>query len=179
MRTSLAFVVAAVLGACAGGSNDPAPTPDANNNTPVCGDGTCAAAEVGVCAQDCGSSAAQCGNLQCENGESAQSCPSDCSGGGPVCGDSQCDMAGGENSTNCPGDCGGTSGGQCPADPTECLFCLFDPSFCPPGLDEATCTECALGGGGGGLSLCEGGAPDGTCNAAAGEDNTTCPQDCP
>ncbi len=178
MRTStLACVFAAVLCACAGGGDDPAPTPDAqtNPNTPVCGDGTCAAAEVGVCSQDCGSTAATCGNSQCEAGE-ATACPGDC--GGPVCGDAQCDMAGGENSTNCPGDCGGQQGGTCPADPNECLFCLFDPSLCPPGMDEASCTECIGGGGGGGFSFCENMAPDGTCNAAAGEDVDTCPEDC-
>lgn len=86
-------------------------------------------------------------------------------------------MAGGENSTNCPGDCGGSQGGNCPADPTECFLCILEPTFCPAGLDEATCTAC-IGGGGGGFSFCENMAPDGNCNAAAGEDADTCPEDC-
>lgn len=176
MRT-LAFVFSVVLGACAGGGgDDPAPTPDAAPAVPVCGDGTCAGAEVGACPQDCGGSVAQCGNLTCDAGETSTSCPNDCPAA--TCGDTVCDMANGENSTNCPGDCdGGQQGGTCPTDQTACILCLFDASLCPPGLDQNTCTECALGGGGG-LGACEGGAPDGVCNAGAGEDSTTCPFDC-
>jgi len=150
MRTStLAFVFAAVLGACAGGGDDPAPAPDAqsNPNVPVCGDGTCAAAEVNACAQDCGSTATPvCGNQMCETGESTANCPNDCSAGVPVCGDATCDMAGGENSTNCPGDCGGQQGGTCPADPTACFTCAFEGTGCPAGHDMTTCFECILGG---------------------------------
>jgi len=145
MRTSLAFVVAVVLGACAGGGDDPTPDANTNLNTPVCGDGTCAGAEVGVCPQDCGQVTAICGNNTCENGETTANCASDCPTTGPVCGDTVCDMANGENSTNCPGDCTGGGGGTCPADLTECLFCLFDPNMCPAGLDQAACTECIAG----------------------------------
>lgn len=149
MRTSFTAFVFAALSACAGGGDDP-PTPDAqsNPNVPVCGDGTCAAQEVGACAQDCGNSATPiCGNQMCENGETLQNCPNDCSAGVPVCGDSTCDMAGGENSTNCPGDCGGNQGGNCPADPLECFGCLIEPSLCPAGLDQAACEACIAGGG--------------------------------
>jgi hypothetical protein len=148
MRTSiLAFVFAAVMAACAGGGTDPGdPTPDApSNNTPVCGDGTCAGPEVGVCPQDCGNATAVCGNGTCEAGE-AGVCNQDCPPAGPVCGDNVCDMNGGENSTNCPGDCGGNQGGTCPADPFACFTCAIDGTGCPAGHDMTSCTECLFGG---------------------------------
>lgn len=150
MRTSiLAFVFAAVMAACAGGGSDGDPTPDApsSNNAPVCGDGTCAAQEVGVCPQDCGNTAqAVCGNQMCEQGESPSNCPNDCAASGPICGDNVCDMNGGENATNCPGDCGGGGGGTCPSDITACFACILDATACPAGLDPTTCTECIFGG---------------------------------
>ncbi|MBA2539440.1 MAG: hypothetical protein H0V17_07390 [Deltaproteobacteria bacterium] len=138
---------AAVLSACAGGGDDP-PTPDAgtNPNTPVCGDGTCAAAEVNVCSQDCGSTATPvCGNGTCENGENTGNCASDCNTGVPVCGDATCDMAGGENSTNCPGDCGGSTGSlDCEAQETllGCFGCILDPTTCAAPFTEADCNAC-------------------------------------
>lgn len=143
----------------------------------VCGDGVCAAAEVGTCTNDCGNG----GN----------------NNNGAVCGNGMCETTLGENGATCLQDCGnmGTGSGSgsgsgngsttCPADPTECLFCLIDASLCMNGLTATTCQACVggLGGGGGGSGfgdlLCEGGAPDGTCNANAGEDNMTCPSDCP
>jgi hypothetical protein len=148
MRTSFTAFVFAALSACAGGGDDP-PTPDAQSNpgVPVCGDGTCAAAEVGACAQDCGSSATPvCGNQMCENGETVGNCPNDCSTGVPVCGDMTCDMAGGENSTNCPGDCGGNQGGTLNCEDPETLlgcFCVvIDPSTCAPPFTEQACNVC-------------------------------------
>jgi hypothetical protein len=147
MRTSILAFVFAGLAACAGGgSDDPGdPTPDApSSSTPVCGDGTCAAQEVGVCPQDCGSTAqAVCGNQMCEQGESATNCPNDCAAQA-MCGNGTCET--GENATNCPGDCGGGMPGTCPADPFECFTCFIDGTGCPPGMDQASCTECVLGG---------------------------------
>jgi hypothetical protein len=139
----------------------------------VCGDGLCAAAEVGYCMMDCGTGG---------NNNAA------------TCGDGLCETTKGETATSCASDCGGTGSGTgsgsgsstaCPSDPTECFLCMLDPSLCLGGLDQNACLTClGLGGGGGGGGgfgdlLCEGGAADGNCNAAAGEDNSTCPSDCP
>jgi hypothetical protein len=185
MRTStLAFVCAVFLSACAwgessGGGDDDDPPPD-DPPAAVCGDGTCASTEVGVCTQDCGgTSNPVCGNGSCEGPtETNATCAQDCPPSGPVCGDNVCDMAGGENSSNCPGDCTGGGSIDCNDQMVliACVACLLDPTGCSAlGVTEADCLTCA---GGGGISLCEGGAPDGTCNAGAGEDVTTCPDDC-
>jgi hypothetical protein len=54
----------------------------------------------------------ECGNGQCESGESPSSCPADCkTTGNPVCGDGQCN--GTETKATCPGDCGTTTSGKC------------------------------------------------------------------
>jgi len=152
MRTlKLAFVFALVLGACAGGGgngDDTGPSPDASV-TPVCGDGTCAAAEVGVCAQDCGTSSGPvCGNQMCEAGESNANCPNDCMAAGPICGDGTCDMVGGENATNCPGDCGGGGGGTLDCNDQNvllgCITCLLDPTTCVPPATPEACTACLM-----------------------------------
>ncbi|HEU0037449.1 MAG TPA: hypothetical protein VFQ53_42855 [Kofleriaceae bacterium] len=160
-------------GESASGGGDDTPPPDAA--PAVCGDGVCAATEVGKCAADCGGQTNPvCGNGTCETGESTASCPGDCPASGPVCGNGSCEN--GEDATTCPGDCGG-GGGNCPADITECIPCLLDPSACPPGLDQAACQACILGGGGGGGGAgCVGGLPNGVCDP--GEDMTTCPFDC-
>lgn len=170
------------IGACAssgedGGGDDDPPPP-----APVCGDGTCASTEVGVCQDDCGGGNPNnpvCGNGSCENGENSTTCAQDCPPAGPVCGDSNCDMAGGENSTNCPGDCGGGGGSLDCNDFAvlfACLLCTSDPTQCVPPANPTDCAACT---GGGGFSFCEGMAPDGVCNPAAGEDVDTCPEDCP
>jgi hypothetical protein len=149
MRT-LAFVFSVVLGACAGGGgDDPAPTPDAAPAIPVCGDGTCAGAEVGQCPQDCGGTVAQCGNLTCDAGENATNCPNDCTTAA-MCGDTVCDMANGENATNCPGDCdGGQQGGTLDCNDQNTLlgcFCvIIDPTTCVAPYTEEACAVC-LGG---------------------------------
>ena len=163
--TTLAFVCA-IAGCSWGGESDPSGggggVDAAVSATPVCGDGVCAANEVGNCASDCGSGGGntnptvQCGNGTCETGETSASCPNDCGGGGG----------------------GGGGGGTCPADSTECLVCILGLG-CPAGMDATSCQACVLGGGGGGTGdlLCTGGAPDGTCDAM--EDPTTCASDCP
>lgn len=169
LAATLSFVIA-----CAdSGTDDPGGDGSGDEQTQaVCGDGTCAASEVGYCTMDCGNggnnNSAVCGNGMCETslGENGATCAADCSGGG-----------GGSGSGS-----GSGGGGTCPADPTECFLCLLDPSFCMGGLDPTTCQGCLGGGGGSGGGFgdigCEGGAPDGTCNANAGEDATLCPSDC-
>jgi hypothetical protein len=198
MRNTLAVAFVCALGmvsACAWGEGAPTDDDDdddgqqTDDNTdddgssgddstplPVCGDGTCASSEISSCSADCGA-AATCGDGTCGGGETQSSCPSDCTPTA-TCGDGTCDTAAGETTGSCPGDCSGGMTGQCPADPNECLFCLFEPSLCPAGLDQAACEAC-IGGGGGGLGDigCTGGAPDGTCDAD--EDADICPSDCP
>lgn len=133
----------------------------------VCGDGTCAASEVGFCSQDCGSGG---------NNSAA------------TCGDGMCETTKGENGASCASDCGGGSGSgsgsgsstTCPSDPLECVLCGLDAQFCVPPLDQATCAACGggFGSGSGGFGDigCTGMAPDGTCDA--NEDATLCPSDC-
>jgi hypothetical protein len=166
---ALAFVCA-LFAACAttdGGGGDDGTTPP--SSTPVCGDAVCAASEIGNCQADCGAGnpTEQCNNGKCEGNEPT-TCPADCATTA-VCGNGQCEST--ESSSTCPGDCSGSSGGQCPSDPTVCLFCLIDTSLCTGGLTQATCQTCALGGGGGG-----GTCPNGVCDA--GETASTCPFDC-
>lgn len=179
MRTLTLAIVCSLFAACSWGEGSPSddgsdPGPDASAPAQaVCGDGTCASSEIGVCSTDCGASTGpKCGNSVCENGEDVNTCAVDCPA---VCGDSKCE--GPENASTCPGDCGGNTGGMCPADPLECFGCILDPSLCPAGLDPTTCQTCISGGGGGvpGGGAC---TPDGVCDAAAGEDATTCPFDC-
>jgi hypothetical protein len=152
MRTStLAFVCAVLFSACAfgesstGDDDDDDPPPPVQ---PVCGDGTCASAEVGVCSQDCGAANPVCGNGNCETGETNAGCPADCPASGPVCGDGTCDMAGGENNTNCPGDCTGGGGTLDCSDFVvilSCGICLQDTAQCAAlGVDEAGCNACLM-----------------------------------
>lgn len=146
MRTSFAFALAVALAACAGGGgDDPAPTPDAPaSNIPVCGDGTCAGPEVGICAQDCGA-VATCGDLTCDANETAASCPNDCTAVA-MCGNAQCEMDLGENSTNCPGDCTGGGGGtlDCQNNQNDllgCFACVIGGTCTAPYTEEA-CATC-------------------------------------
>jgi hypothetical protein len=152
MRTStIALVCAVMFAACAWGesSNPPGdpPTPDSGTQQAVCGDGTCAPAEVGQCTMDCGAAGPVCGNANCEAGETNATCAQDCPPAGPVCGDTVCDMVGGENSTNCPGDCMGGGGTlDCAAEDTiiACGLCLIDPMFCLPPATQAECEACLM-----------------------------------
>jgi hypothetical protein len=147
-----------------GGSSGSNPQPDSSTSGGAhCGDGVCAASEVNSCPADCGSNTgsnnqnAVCGNGMCETtkGETAQSCPSDCG------------MMSGSN---------GSGMGTCPADPNACIGCAFTGTGCPAGLDMNGCLTCLLGGigSGGGSGACN---FNGVCDA--GEDNMTCPSDCP
>jgi hypothetical protein len=180
---ALAFVCA-LIAACAtsgedGGGDDGTNDPP-SSDTPTCGDAVCAASEIGVCSTDCGSgnpSMEVCGNGACEGNEPT-TCVSDCSTAA-VCGNGQCEST--ETNATCPGDCTTGGGGgtlNCSDQNTQfaCFACLLDPSFCTAPYDMNSCTACF--GGGGGSVMCEGGQPDGTCNANAGENSSTCPFDC-
>jgi hypothetical protein len=149
MTWKLVCVGVVFLGACAWGegspNDDPGTRVDAavQPTNPVCGDGECAPSEIGLCSADCGSGPASpvCGNSVCETGETQASCPADCGAPAPVCGNGVCEN--GESSATCAADCGGGGGSvTCPADPLECFGCFIDPSLCPPGHDEASCTAC-------------------------------------
>lgn len=145
--TALAFVCA-VIAACAstdgggGGDdgNDPPPT-----STPVCGDAVCAATEVGVCAQDCGTGMTEvCGNNKCEGNEPS-TCASDCTTmpGGAVCGNGQCEST--ETNATCPGDCTGGGGTLDCADPAvlfACILCLQ--GTCVPPATATDCNACLM-----------------------------------
>jgi len=166
MRAS-SGIVCAVAGAlsfavaCSWGGSSDSNTADASSTT-RCGDGVCAASEVNSCPADCGMHGSGSGSGSNHNA---------------VCGNGTCEQ--GESSTSCPSDCGQGSGsatGTCPADPTACLTCIFDPTMCPTGQDMTSCLACVFGGLGS-ASGCDGGAPDNVCQAD--ETNVTCPQDCP
>src|SRR5258706_3792579 len=83
MRTStlaFVFVLLNAIAGCAGGGDDGGgTTPDAPSSTiPVCGDGTCAAAEVGHCPMDFRPSfRPMCGHLLCEARGAGTKCPRD------------------------------------------------------------------------------------------------------
>ena len=81
--------------------------------TTDCGNGQCESGETKEsCPSDCKTTGPVCGNGQCESGETVASCPSDCKTTGPVCGNGQCES--GENVETCPQDCG--SGPECTMD---------------------------------------------------------------
>lgn len=147
MRTSsgIAFAVGGAMlfaVACSFGGTQENKQPDAGGSVgATCGDGVCAASEVGACAADCGtgmhgsgsgsgsgsSTQAICGNGTCEVGENITTCPSDCSGGGSGSGS-------GSGTLNC-------------SDPNTiivCLPCIIDPTQCV-GVTQADCQAC-LGG---------------------------------
>ena len=177
MRAStLGFVFFAIAG-CAGGGDDDdgGGTPPPSGGEEICGDGLCAASEVGSCKADCGgSTGAVCGNNTCDAGESNANCPNDCPTATQSCGNNTCEA--GEDATNCPSDCGGNTGGtlDCNDQMTllGCFSCILDPTTCAPPFTEEACTTC-FGGGGMGA-----GCGDGVCDAAT-EDPNTCPLDCP
>ena len=142
-----------VMVACANseGEKTPAPTPDAAEG-PRCGDGVCAASEIGGCSQDCGttttpdggSTMGVCGDGTCNApNETSMNGPGDCSSSQmPMCGNAVCEAAAGEDMTTCPLDCGGGTS-TCPGgDDVGCFLCWFDPTTCIPPQTETICEQC-------------------------------------
>lgn len=148
MRGLIAFLLVAAC-ASSGDEGKQQPAPDAAIDR--CGDGICAASEIGACSADCGSQPmAVCGNGTCESGETAAACPADCSAG--ACGDGTCNGA--ETMATCPGDCSGSAvcgDGTCNGAETMATC---------PGDCSATSAMC-------GNAVCD-----------AGESSLTCPSDC-
>lgn len=163
--SSLVFVSAAFVTACSwgdGSGTEQPPAPDASVSQNVCGDGSCAAAEIGYCTEDCGSGGgsgsgsgtSMCGNFVCDAGESNATCPNDCTSGG------------------------GSGSGSGSGDPTACI------ATCIAAPDPTACLLACLGGGGGGGGLgddtgCTGGSPNGTCDTTEEASPFTCVSDCP
>ncbi len=144
----------------------------------TCGDGTCEASEdCSTCAQDCGACTV-CGDTICNGTESCSTCSQDC-GACAVCGDGTCDWT--ETCGSCSQDCGACvchdvcvvgaamdpSCGTC-----EGQVCAID-SFCCQQSWDVTCVSEAE-------SICGQACPvacgNGVCEA--GEDCSTCAQDC-
>ena len=151
MTSNLACVCLAFVAACAWGEGSPSDDKgggvDASvlPTNPVCGDGVCAASEIGVCTVDCGSGGGMqnpvCGNGTCETGETQQTCAQDCGPPPPVCGNGTCEN--GESQQSCPQDCGG-SNVMCPVNIEDCALCVIAGFGCPPGHDQNSCSQCLL-----------------------------------
>ena len=141
-------------------------------------DSECAALAAGIC-EVC-EAGPECGNGQCEAGETQDNCPVDCGGmGNPFCGDGECNAN--ETCAQCEQDCGGCAGECCEAnsspgcEDTVCqqFVCNENLECCYSGWD-GTCAELAA-------ELCDacGGGPEcgnGVCEA--GENGESCPNDC-
>jgi hypothetical protein len=143
---ALAFVCA-LFAACAstdgGGGGDDGTNPPPTG-TPVCGDAVCAASEVGVCTQDCGTTSGfVCGNGSCEGNEPS-TCMQDCMTT-QTCGNTTCDA--GETNASCPGDCP-PGGGTCTLDindPATIFGCILCQSGqCIPPFTQTECSACLM-----------------------------------
>jgi len=180
----LAALAVFAMGACDKGTSI--------GSTGNCGDGVCSETEsTDSCPADC-----SCGNGTCDQGEDISSCDQDCS----TCGDGQC--TGDETCTSCSDDCGacpscgdGTCNGDedCTSCPDDCGAC----GECGNGVSEQgeDCDgtdlhseDCVMNGFDGGVLACTDlclfdttGCFNSECGngqCEAGEDHTSCPQDC-
>ena len=141
MRGLIAMLVVAAC-ASSGEEKTQEPTPDAAAPVERCGDGVCAASEIGACSMDCGAPP-MCGNGTCEASETAAACPADCT----ACGDGTC--SGAETAATCPGDCGGSAvcgdgtcngaedSSTCPGDCATSAMC--GNAVCDAGESSLTC----------------------------------------
>lgn len=171
MRAIALVFLCSLITACSWGDGSGSDDDDPNNPPPpVCGDGTCATAEIGNCSADCGNQQAPvCGNNKCESGENNNNCITDCPTNSSCNNNGTCDP--GESNANCALDC--PLSGSCPANVGECVFCAITGIGCPAGLDMAACGACLMNGGGSG---CVGGIPNMMCDP--GETMMNCPFDC-
>lgn len=121
--------------------------------------------------------AGSCGNGQCQNSESCESCPADCGVCAPYCGDGTCDTTDGETCGNCEPDCNACpdvcGDGACTGSETN-VSCPGDCSVCGDGACNGTETCASCTGDCGPCGTCG----DGTCDATDGETCDTCPGDC-
>ena len=100
---------------------------------PECGDGQCEDGETfDSCPLDC-EEPNPCGNDVCDPGETSDTCPQDCPAG-PECGNGVCET--GEDDASCPADCDENP----PSELTECLEdnCANEFAAC---LAEPVCAE--------------------------------------
>jgi len=79
-----------------------------------------------------GYSSPVCGDTNCDNSETCETCPADCGACGSVCGDGDCGAD--EDCTTCPTDCGTCpvvcGDGTCDAS-EDCTTCEVDCDACP------------------------------------------------
>ena len=142
---------------------------------PECGNGDCEQGETGNnCPADCGLEGPECGDGDCQPGENPGNCPEDCEGNGPECGDGDCQP--GENPGNCPEDCEG-NGPEC------------GDGDCQPGENAGNCPEdCEVPGGGDTFDCLAEGCDTGQCldfagctisfNCMADCDDVDCAEEC-
>lgn len=81
LKITLPLALALLFSSCLEEVESGAPTAEgeeANNEGENCGDGICAASEVGSCDADCTPTAGVCGNGFCGQDETPESCPADC-----------------------------------------------------------------------------------------------------
>jgi hypothetical protein len=128
---------------------------------PECGDGQCEDGESQEsCPEDCGGDQFGCGDGVCEAWEQ-WTCPEDCEEPqGPECGNGECEE--GETEDSCPADCGGGGGGgggQAGCGDGECE--IWEQWTCPEDCEDAP-----------------GGPECGNGECEEGEGAETCPEDC-
>lgn len=143
---------------------------------PLCGDGDCSEDETcDSCAADCGECPA-CGDEACTAGETCDTCAADC-GDCPWCGDGGCN--GDETCADCPEDCAAcpTCGDETCNGQETCATCEDDCGKCSTDCGDKICSP---------AEFCFSCPEDcGSCSAACGDKNCaadetcwSCPADC-
>ncbi len=123
-------------------------------NPDECGNAQCDRGETAeTCPEDCDPAPETCGNNTCDEGETMDNCPMDCDPSVEKCGNGTCDED--ETIDNCPMDCdeGSKQCGNKTCDEDETIESC--PKDCDPSLKNCGNGECA-----------------------DGETDLTCPEDC-